>query len=157
MPDEPTRMIPSFRMKRTDSRGTKVVPDFRACTELHFAAGPKARNKPAQGNAPLPLLAACRPIKNAGHPERSAAVGEGGAARSRRIPWHRGWLPNQASISICEDIIPQSHGILRLRCARLSASAPLRMASRGEVFQQAANSMAVGQRPGETDENGQQP
>ena len=23
----------------------------RACTELHFAAGPKARNKPAQGNA----------------------------------------------------------------------------------------------------------
>ena len=26
-----------------------------ACTELHFAAGPKARNKPAQGNAPLPL------------------------------------------------------------------------------------------------------
>ena len=24
---------------------------LRACTELHFAAGPKARNKPAQGNA----------------------------------------------------------------------------------------------------------
>ena len=39
--------------------------------------------------------------------------------------------------------MPASHGILRLRCARLSVSAPLRMTSRSEVFQQAANSRAI--------------
>ena len=47
---------------------------------------------------------------------------------------YRRWLPNQDSMRIFEDIIPESHGILRLRCARLSASAPLRMTSRGVVF-----------------------
>ena len=76
-------------------------------------------------------------LLNASHPERSAAMGEGGAARSRRIPWNGGRPPKQATIGFGRDVAHESHGILRLRCARLSASAPLRMTPSLVVFQQA--------------------
>ncbi len=49
------------------------------------------------------------------------------ATRSRRIPGNALWLPMQGNLSFYGDIAGDFHGILRLRFAHLSASAPLRM------------------------------
>src|SRR5437870_3128516 len=51
----------------------------------------------------------------ASHSERSAAAGEGGAARSRGTPSNHEPLPKQAHIGFCSHLARTFHGIPRLR------------------------------------------
>ncbi len=97
---------------------------------------------PNQQAPDLILGSLLKNLSTASHPERSAAMGVGGAARSRRIGRGRQGCPKQAAISFREELACQFHGIpsassgqaLRLRYARLPASVPLRMTPNWRLF-----------------------
>ena len=117
----------------TATRCASATSGSASCTCLRQRTSAKARSSGISSLLKNP--------KHACHPERSAAMGEGGAARSRRIPWNDWRPPKLGNIGVGKEIARERHGILRLRSARLSASAALRMTSRLEVFQQAVRAV----------------